>query len=95
MPVNGVVREGDGTMTVWVTTDRRHFTKRVVKIGLQHDGYDQISTGCKPGELVVTDGAVFLDNMLATAASPTDAGLPITAALRERSRAQVHSSRSA
>jgi hypothetical protein len=23
-----VVREGDGTMTVWVTTDSRHFTKR-------------------------------------------------------------------
>ena len=35
VPVDGVVREGDGTMTVWVTTDRRHFTKRTVKIGLR------------------------------------------------------------
>jgi membrane fusion protein, heavy metal efflux system len=26
VPLDGVVREGDGTMTVWVTTDRRRFT---------------------------------------------------------------------
>ena len=42
VPVNAVVREGDGTMTVWVTNDRRHFVKRIVEIGLQRDGYDQI-----------------------------------------------------
>jgi cobalt-zinc-cadmium efflux system membrane fusion protein len=70
VPVNAVVREGDGTMTVWVTTDHHTFTQRQVKIGLQHDGYDQIVDGLKPGELVVTDGAVFLDNMLT--AGPTD-----------------------
>ena len=70
VPVDAVVREGDGTMTVWVTTDRHTFTQRMVKIGLQHDGYDQILDGLKQGELVVTDNAVFLDNMLT--ASPTD-----------------------
>jgi cobalt-zinc-cadmium efflux system membrane fusion protein len=70
VPVNSVVREGDGTMTVWVTTDRHHFTQRVVQIGLQSDGYDQILDGLKQGELVITDGAVFVDNMLT--ASPTD-----------------------
>jgi cobalt-zinc-cadmium efflux system membrane fusion protein len=70
VPVDAVVREGDGTMTVWVTTDRHTFTQRQVKIGLQHDGYDQIVEGLKQGELVVTDNAVFLDNMLT--AGPTD-----------------------
>jgi membrane fusion protein, heavy metal efflux system len=70
VPVNSVVREGDGTMTVWVTTNRHRFTQRPVKVGLQHDGYDQILEGVSQGELVVTDGAVFLDNMLT--ASPTD-----------------------
>jgi cobalt-zinc-cadmium efflux system membrane fusion protein len=70
MPVDGIVREGDGTMTAWVTTDRHTFTQRIVKIGLQHDGYDQILDGLKPGELAVADDAVFLDNMLT--ASPTD-----------------------
>jgi membrane fusion protein, heavy metal efflux system len=64
VPANGVVREGDGTMTVWVTGDSRHFTKRTVKIGLQQDGWTQILEGLQPGEIVVTDGAVFLSNRL-------------------------------
>jgi membrane fusion protein, heavy metal efflux system len=64
VPAEGVVREGDGTMTVWVTGDRRHFTKRTVKLGLQQDGWDQILDGLSPGETVVTDGAVFLSNKL-------------------------------
>jgi membrane fusion protein, heavy metal efflux system len=62
VPLDGVIRQGDGTMTVWVTTDHRHFRKRAVKIGLQHDGYDQILEGVQPGEQVVTKGAIFLDN---------------------------------
>ena len=64
VPVNGVVREGDGTMTIWVTSDRRHFVKRTVRIGLQQDGWDQVLNGLEPGETVVTDGAVFLSNLL-------------------------------
>ena len=67
VPLDGVVREGDGTMTVWVTTDRRRFTKRTVKIGLERDGYRQILEGLQHGELVATDGAIFLSNMLAIA----------------------------
>ena len=64
VPVNGVVREGDGTMTVWVTGDNRRFTKRTVKVGLQQDGLTQILEGLLPTEIVVTDGAVFLSNKL-------------------------------
>jgi cobalt-zinc-cadmium efflux system membrane fusion protein len=64
VPVNGVVREGDGTMTVWVTADRRYFLHRSVKLGVEADGRHQILDGVKRGELVVTDGAVFLSNML-------------------------------
>ena len=67
VPLAGVVREGDGTMTVWVTADRRRFTKRTVKIGLEHDGYRQILEGLQVGELVATDGAIFLSNMLSIA----------------------------
>ena len=65
VPLDGVIREEDGTMTVWITTDRHHFTKRAVKIGLQHDGYDQIIEGVRPGDQVVTKGAIFLDNLAA------------------------------
>ena len=67
LPFAGVAREGDGTMMVWVTTDRRRFTKRTVKIGLQNDGYRQILEGLQPGEVVATDGALFLNNALAIA----------------------------
>jgi cobalt-zinc-cadmium efflux system membrane fusion protein len=63
VPLDGVVREGDGTMTVWVTADRRRFTKRTVKAGLQHEGYRQILEGLQLGELVATEGAIFLSNM--------------------------------
>lgn len=64
IPPSGVVREGDGTMVVWVTQDRQRFTQRVVRIGIQQDGYDEILEGLQPGELVVTDGAIFVSNIL-------------------------------
>ncbi len=69
VPLDGVVREGDGTHTVWVTADRRRFTQRTVKIGDRRDGYRQVLDGVRPGELVATEGAIFLSNMLATASS--------------------------
>jgi cobalt-zinc-cadmium efflux system membrane fusion protein len=68
VPLNGVIREGDGTMAVWVTTDRKRLVRRPVKVGLQQDGLDQIVEGLKPGELVATESALFLSNAL-TAAS--------------------------
>lgn len=65
VPADAVVREGDGTMTVWVTTDRRHFSKRIVKVGLQQQkGQSQILEGLAQDELVVVEGAVFLSNKL-------------------------------
>jgi cobalt-zinc-cadmium efflux system membrane fusion protein len=70
VPANGVVREADGTMTAWVTTDRHRFVQRTVKTGLRMDDHVQILDGLQRGELVVTDGAVFLSNMLQ--APPTD-----------------------
>lgn len=70
IPADGVVREGDGTMTAWVTTDRRRFVQRIVRPGLRRDGQVQILEGLRPGELAVTSGAIFLSNMLQ--AVPTD-----------------------
>jgi len=65
VPAQGVVREGDGAMTVWVTADHHRFIKRTVKVGLQQQGgWSQILEGVAPGELVVGDGAVFLSNRL-------------------------------
>jgi cobalt-zinc-cadmium efflux system membrane fusion protein len=65
VPLDGVVREGDGTMSMWVVGSDPHvFTHRTVKIGLQQDGYDQIIEGVKPGDTVAVNGAIFLSNIL-------------------------------
>jgi cobalt-zinc-cadmium efflux system membrane fusion protein len=65
LPVNGLVREGDGTLTAWVTTDQHNFSRRIVEAGIQQGGFRQIIDGLRPGELAATDGAVLLDNMAA------------------------------
>jgi len=70
LPANGMVRESDGTMTAWVTTDRHRFVQRIIKTGLRKDDRVQILDGLQRGELVVADGAVFLSNMLQ--APPSD-----------------------
>jgi cobalt-zinc-cadmium efflux system membrane fusion protein len=64
MPLDGVVREGDGSMTVWVTSDGHSFTQRQVRLGLQDGGYDQVLDGVSPGDRVVVKGAIILDNMV-------------------------------
>ena len=70
IPMKGVVRNGDGTFAAWVTTDRHRFSQRIIKIGLQCDGQYQVLEGLQRGELAVTEGAVFLSNILY--APPTD-----------------------
>ncbi len=60
VPYEAVVREGDGTMTVWVTIDRRRFERRTVQIGEQQAGYDQILGGLNSGELIASSGALFI-----------------------------------
>jgi membrane fusion protein, heavy metal efflux system len=70
IPANGVVRNGDGSFAAWVTTDRRRFTQRIVKLGEVLDGQYPVIAGLHSGELAVTDGAVFVSNILY--APPTD-----------------------
>jgi cobalt-zinc-cadmium efflux system membrane fusion protein len=69
IPANGAVREPDGTMTAWVTKDRKHFEQRVIKIGLRKDDRVQVLDGLRRGELIVSDGAVFLGTMLSAPAA--------------------------
>jgi membrane fusion protein, heavy metal efflux system len=64
IPMNGVVRNGDGTFAAWTTTDRHRFTQRTVKLGEALDGRYPVISGLRRGELAVTDGAVFLSNIL-------------------------------
>jgi membrane fusion protein, heavy metal efflux system len=58
IPADSVVREGDGTITVWVTSDRRRFTRRTIKTGMRAGGLVQVLEGLQPGELVATEAAL-------------------------------------
>jgi membrane fusion protein, heavy metal efflux system len=64
VPADAVVREGDGTMTVFVTDNGLTFVKRIVEPGLRQDGYVQIVKGLKTGERVAATGALLLSNVL-------------------------------
>lgn len=66
LPLDAVVREGDGTLSVWTTTDRRRFFKRSIRIGLQQDGLYQVISGVQPGEMVAGEGAIFLSHAFET-----------------------------
>ncbi len=65
VPTNAVVREGDGSMTVFATQDGRRFVRREVRLGLQQDGLDQVLHGLAANEQVAGDGALFLSAALA------------------------------
>jgi cobalt-zinc-cadmium efflux system membrane fusion protein len=62
VPTAAVVREGDGSMSVWQTDGSRRFERRIVKIGLQQNGMTQILEGLSAGDSVVTEGAVYVSN---------------------------------
>lgn len=61
---NGVVREGDGTMSAFVTTDGRLFTRTPLKVGMEQNGFVQILEGLSDGDKVAGDGAIFLSNAI-------------------------------
>jgi len=67
VPQDGVVREGDGTMTVWIAAGAGKFIKRIVKTGLAHDGFVEIEEGLKEGDLIATGGAIFIANQYTNA----------------------------
>jgi cobalt-zinc-cadmium efflux system membrane fusion protein len=67
VPQDGVVREGDGSMTVWVAEGRGKFVKRIVKTGLASGGFTEIEDGLKEGELIATGGAIFIANQYTNA----------------------------
>ncbi|HVR85510.1 MAG TPA: efflux RND transporter periplasmic adaptor subunit, partial [Planctomycetota bacterium] len=62
VPQNGVIREGDGTTTIWVTADRQKIVRRTVKTGLRQGGFVQILEGLTASEMVATESALFLSN---------------------------------
>jgi len=65
VPIEAVVREGDGSNTVWVTTDGgKHMNVRSVKLGIRSNGLVQVTEGLQEGEVIATTNAIFLSNLL-------------------------------
>lgn len=65
IPPNGIVREGDGNISVFVTNDGHHFERRQVHTGITKEGLVQVLNGLSAGEKVATDGALFLSKAMA------------------------------
>ncbi|MDR0251251.1 MAG: efflux RND transporter periplasmic adaptor subunit [Burkholderiales bacterium] len=68
LPQNGLVRQSDSSMIVFVTQDGLRFERRSVKTGMTQNGMHQILEGLSPEEKVATDGALFLSNAWALSA---------------------------
>lgn len=62
VPLDSVIREGDGAMVVWVANGYDAFERRVIETGVAQDGYWQVLRGVKPGDRVVAEGGLFLSN---------------------------------
>jgi membrane fusion protein, heavy metal efflux system len=63
VPLAAVIREGD-TAKIWVEIEPLVFRLRNVKIGAQQNGCIQIQDGVRPDEVIVSRGAIFVDNEL-------------------------------
>jgi cobalt-zinc-cadmium efflux system membrane fusion protein len=61
VPSDAEIRESD-LAAVWVQREPMRFERRAVKFGMEQGGRVQIRDGLKAGELVVSRGAIFLDN---------------------------------
>ena len=64
VPDEALVREGDGTMSVWIAEANKRMKKRTVTTGLRTNGLVQITQGLKEGELIASTGSIFLSNIL-------------------------------
>lgn len=63
VPVNAIAREGDGSISVWVTQDGSRFKRRKVRLGLFQNGKVQVISGLNAGEKIARDKALFLSNL--------------------------------
>jgi cobalt-zinc-cadmium efflux system membrane fusion protein len=60
VPVPAVLRDDKNEPMVYVQAQPGHFAQRSVTIGAQQNGLVAITNGLREGELVVTEGSIFL-----------------------------------
>lgn len=64
VPRRAVIRQGTQTR-VWIATEDGRAMAREIRTGLVQDGYIQVLEGLAPGERIVVQGSLFLDQMAA------------------------------
>jgi len=68
IPSTAIIHDGDEAHC-YVASGVRTLTSRAVKLGRTEDGLTEVLSGLKPGERVVTHGAIFVDTLAEGAAS--------------------------
>lgn len=63
VPPNALVRESDGSTSVWLTRDGLRFTRRTVQTGLNGNAMVQVTSGLAPGDIIAQDKALYLSNL--------------------------------
>jgi cobalt-zinc-cadmium efflux system membrane fusion protein len=63
VPSQAVLNEGDKTVVI-VASEGNVFRARRVDVGPEMDGHVRVLDGLRPGEKIVTDGAIFMKREL-------------------------------
>ena len=66
VPPNALVRESDGSTSVWLTRENLRFMRRTVKTGMTGNGMVQVVEGLAPGDVIAQDKALYLSNLYLT-----------------------------
>lgn len=59
LPTDAIIREANAAI-VWVQTGKNKYKSRMVTTGLESDGVTEITSGLKPGDIVVVSGTYLL-----------------------------------
>lgn len=59
LPTDAIIRDSRGA-TVWLQTDSNKYRSKMVTTGIESNGFTEITSGLKPGDMVVTSGAYLL-----------------------------------
>jgi membrane fusion protein, copper/silver efflux system len=61
LPTDAVIRDSKGA-TVWLQTGKNSFKNKMIEIGLEDNGFVEVTSGLNSGDVVVVSGAYLLNS---------------------------------
>lgn len=61
LPTDAIIRDASGA-TVWLQSGINKFRSQMVTTGLESEGFTEITSGVKSGDIIVTTGAYLLNS---------------------------------